>query len=157
MVRDGIAIASELADKADCRIAFDAGRKMFREEMASAFAAVKQNETYEKTADEDVRRARLDLMAQWIQEEASRRVLARLRKDSQDPAMQWARAQANTRMKHVASNSAAVVSLVYEEFGVPEPATLGPRSAWQAAQLAERYGVPAGLVQSSLQAARRVR
>ena len=146
-----------MADKADCRIAFDAGRKMFREETAPAFAAVKQNETYEKTADEDVRRARLDLMAQWIQEEASRRVLARLRKDSQDPAMQWARAQANTRMKHVASNSAAVVSLVYEEFGVPEPATLGPRSAWQAAQLAERYGVPAGLVQSSLQAARRVR
>lgn len=147
LVRQGILLAGAIANKDECRTAFDAGREMFREELASAFAHVKQNEAYEKTTDEDVRRARLDLAAQWIQEEANRRALTRIQKDSKNPAVRWARAQASARMKHVALNSVAVVSLVFEEFGMPEPVTLGTKAAWQATQLAERHGVPSELFQ----------
>ncbi|WP_374473452.1 hypothetical protein [Arenimonas sp.] len=142
LIREANALAEGLPDQVACREVFKSGRDLFRETLGAMSVSVRRSYPFERTDDEAIRGARLDLLDQWIRDEAARRTLGALPDDPQDLSVRWARAQANARIKIEAVDSTTVVDLVYEDFGLPEPAALGTRSAWQANQLAERYGVP---------------
>lgn len=142
LVREANVLADGLSDQVACREVFKSGRDLFLETLDAMAAYVRRAHPYQRSEDEAIRRARVDLLGQWIQEEAARRALDALPDDPEDAAIRWARAQANARIKIEAVDSATVVAIVYENFGPPSPAKLGQGAAWQATQLAERYGVP---------------
>lgn len=155
LAMEGSALAASLPDPVVCREVFKAGLELHYDMSMEQGAAVRREYAYRKFGDESVMQIRTDLYAQFVFDETARRVLAVLPDDSGDPAVRWARAQAEARMKYSAAESAFIVSLVYEDYGTPSLKILGPDSVWYATQLAERYGVPVGLFTSAVEGASR--
>lgn len=142
LAMEGSALAASLPDPVACREALEAGRELHYNTSMEQAVAVRREYPYRRFGGEDVMSIRTDLYAQFFLDETARRVLAVLPEDPVDPAMRWARAQAETRMKNEAIDAVSVVSRVYEDFGVPTRQVLGWDSVWYATQLAERHGVP---------------
>lgn len=143
LVRDAIVIAGSMPDQASCREAFRAGAELYRGTLAPIAAQLRREMTSRHSQDDAKARLQMEIGAQWLFDETIRQVLVTLPPASEGAAARWARALADARMRQVAADSAFIVSKVHYGTDGVDPREFGSQTAWQADQLAMRYGVAA--------------
>ena len=141
LARQAAELAKTISSREACREVFVAGRKHHRDVLGTVAVGVRRGLSFDFAEDDEVKKAQLDLVSQWLFDETSRGVLAVIPAEAQDPSVRWARLLAEARMGHVALDSAVVVTRLHSRFGSVDARRFGPVYADQAEKIAQRYGV----------------